>query len=76
MSTMTLEDPSLHHVSDGRNGRLVTTRAGITIGILHQGKPKPVSRDAETIQAALLDPACRRPLSIRARMWRCIVRWL
>jgi hypothetical protein len=72
---MTIEDPGLLHVSEGRR-RLVRTRTGLVIGIAHQPKPKPASDDAERIQSALLDPCTARPLPMLKRMWRAIVRWL
>ena len=43
--------------------RMVTTPAGITIGIAHTAASPNPSRDAETLQTALLDERTKRPLT-------------
>lgn len=45
-----------------RAARMVTTSAGVTIGIAWQPAPPQFSRDAEAIQAALLEPRTASPL--------------
>jgi hypothetical protein len=59
-----------------RAARMVTTPAGITIGIAHQPRPQAMGTHAEAIQAALLNPATARPLSPLQRLfgvfWRAL----
>jgi hypothetical protein len=56
-------------------------RAGIetcrflTIGCAHQPKPSDMSRDAEDIQSALLEPRTARPLPLMNRIAGAIWRW-
>lgn len=51
--------------------RMVTTQAGITIGIAHQRKPQPLGSHAEKIQAALLEKPA--PKGYGPVWWACIV---
>lgn len=57
-----------------RAARMVTTSAGVTIGIAWQPAPPQFSRDAESIQAALLEPRTAREPSLVQRvlglLWR------
>lgn len=46
-----------------RAARMVTTPAGITIGIAWQPPAPRLSRDHEHLQAALLEPRTERPLT-------------
>lgn len=71
---MTIEDPSYRNEGAGRGKRLVTTRAGITIGIRAE-PPKPkLSDDAERLQAVLLTSPISGPWYVR--MWRAFLAWL
>lgn len=52
--------------------RMVTTSAGITIGIAHKPRPQPLGEQAEVIQAALLKHRASRHLT----GWRRLLRFL
>lgn len=77
MTTMILHSDELRHESDPGHERraLVTTRAGITIGGAWTPPPPVTSRDAETIQAVLLEPD-PGSVSLVGLLWRRFVRWL
>jgi hypothetical protein len=75
MRAMTIEDPTMRHVSEGTRG-MVRTKTGIVIGIRHQPAARPLSDDAERVQSALLDPMTAKPMPLRVRVWRAVARWL
>lgn len=56
------------------NGR-VRTPTGILIGAAYTPPPAPYSRDAECIQAALLEPRTAHPLSLINRIAGAVWRW-
>jgi hypothetical protein len=59
-----------------RAARMVTTPAGITIGIAHQPRPQPMGSQAEILQAALLEPRTARPLAPVQRLLGALWSWL
>lgn len=59
-----------------RAARMVTTPAGITIGIAHQPKPQPMGSHAEAIQAALLEPRTAQEPSKLKRLLGTVWGWL
>lgn len=71
---ITIVDPTMRHERDARARSLVTTKAGITIGIRAIPPSAPMNREAERIQAALLAP--KPPRTLTARLVRALVNWL
>jgi len=57
------------------NGRVETCRL-VQIGCAHQPKLPALSPDAESIQAALLEPRTARPLPLFNRIAGAVWRWL
>ncbi|KWT89312.1 MULTISPECIES: hypothetical protein [unclassified Variovorax] len=56
------------------NGRLITCRL-VEIGCAHELRPPALSRDAEAIQGALLEPRTARPLPLINRIAGAVWRW-
>lgn len=74
----TITAPELRHKSDTgaqRRMRLVTTPAGIVIGGAYTPPPRPLPKDAETIQGLLLNPRRPGPVTLTGLLWRHFVRW-
>lgn len=67
----------MHQVGAPREARMVTTKAGITIGIAHQWlQPQYPTTTEQLLQAALLEPRTARPLSPLQRASRALWKWL
>lgn len=58
-----------------RVARMVTTRAGITIGRSYVPPPQSLGYYAQQVQAALLDPRTVRPLAGWQRAFGVLWRW-
>lgn len=59
-----------------RAASLATTATGLRIGIAHQRPLPAIDREAERLQAALLEPRTARPLTPLQRVLGAAWRWL
>lgn len=59
-----------------RAARLATTATGLRIGIAHQRPLPAIDREAERLQAALLEPRTARPLLMLQRIVGRVWQWL